>query len=550
MRLIELNNAGVNFAGREIFRDLSLNVNDQDRIGLVGPNGSGKSTLLHLLSGILKPDSGSVNKSSGLQVGLLQQHVHLPPGKSLLQVALELPPRLAEVEAALLAVESKLEEPSIHADLKKLDRVLESHKTTLSQYETLSVERYPSLVRETLHSLGFKPDDYDLPAESLSGGQKKLLLIARLSMEQPDLLLLDEPDNHLDLRAKRLLEKFINNYKGAIIIISHDRYLLDEVATQIAELDSGTLTQFPGNYSNYATEREIRRLRQQQVYITQQKEIARIEAAIKRFEHWAHLVVDERHIRQARSRRKMLDRMEERGEIIENISTQRVMGIHLDGWRGSAKALELQNLSLGFDETILFLDLNLLVYHGDRIGLVGPNGSGKSALVKSIIGEYQPFSGEIKIGPSTRIGYYAQEHQNLNNWLERTPIDLLRYTHPISESQAVAQLLKFTFEYDQIRQPIKSFSGGELSRLQLLCLMLTQPNLLLLDEPTNNLDIPSAEALESALENFEGALVIISHDRYFLDQTVDQIMELDNGRITDFEGGYTDYLQLKSELSK
>jgi ATP-binding cassette subfamily F protein 3 len=390
--------------------------------------------------------------------------------------------------------------------------------------------------------LGFRERDYEMPAGSLSGGQKKMLALARLALEQPDVLLLDEPDNHLDLRGKRFLESFIHNYPGAVVIVSHDRYLLDEVVTQIAELENGELAIYPGNYSAYKAEREIRRLRQQQRYAAQQKEIARIEAAIQRFEHWARLVVNERHIRQARSRRKTLERMEARGEIIAKVTEGRVMDIQIPGSRGSTKAIELIDLGMGFDGRDLFNALDLVIFHGDRVGLVGPNGSGKSVLLKVIRGEIPPVSGEVRIGPSTNIGYYAQENQTLNGWWERTPLDFVRHVRPMPENTGVARLLKFAFVYDQVRMPIRTLSGGERGRLQLLAMMLQEPNCLLLDEPTNNLDIASMEALESALEDFNGALVIISHDRFFLDETVDQVIELKDGRLTRFEGGYTDYV--------
>jgi ATP-binding cassette subfamily F protein 3 len=376
----------------------------------------------------------------------------------------------------------------------------------------------------------------------LSGGQQKLLVLARLAVEAPDVLLLDEPDNHLDLAGKQRLETFLRGYNGAVVIVSHDRYLLDEVVTQIAELAEGKLTPYIGNYSAYTTERELRRLRQQQQYVAQQKEITRIEEMIKRFEHWASIVVDERHIRQARSRRKMLDRMEANGEIIERVTEQRLMEFQINGGRGSTKALEINRLSMAFDDDWLMLDLNLLVRHGERVGLIGPNGAGKSVLFRLILGELDPLDGDIVIGPSTRVGYYAQQHQTLAPWWDRTPQDLIRDIAPKSEGNAIAFLLKMLFTYEQTRQPIKTMSGGERSRLQLACLMLSQPNLLLLDEPTNNLDIPSMEVLERALDDFEGSILVISHDRYFLDQVVDRVVELDNGMLHHFEGGYTDYL--------
>ncbi|MBN1681369.1 MAG: ABC-F family ATP-binding cassette domain-containing protein [Anaerolineae bacterium] len=542
MHVLQLDHVTVNFAGRVIFRDLSWAIGHRDRIGLVGPNGSGKSSLLKLITGDVQTETGYIVRARDISIGYLPQDIQLVPNRTVIEEAMVLPPALEQVEAELNRIENHLADPAVYNNPGKLTRMLERQERALETYEQLGGPGHANTVRETLIQLGFAPDDFDLPTESLSGGQKKLIVLAHLVVENSDVLLLDEPDNHLDLAGKRRLERLLRDYQGAVVIVSHDRYLLDDVATQIAELENGTLTVYQGNFSAYATERELRRLRQQQQYNAQQKEIAHIEAAIKRFEQWASIVVNERHIRQARSRRKMLDRMETNGEIIERVTERRQMDLQLNGWRGSTKALEINNLSMAFENDWLFIDLNLLIRHGERVGLIGPNGAGKSVLFRLILNELEPLDGEIIVGPSSRIGYYAQEHQTLDEWADRSPLQLIRGVAPKSESDAVAFLLKMLFTYDQTRQPIHTLSGGERSRLQLACLMLQQPNLLLLDEPTNNLDIPSMEVLEHALEDFEGALLVISHDRYFLDQVVDRVVELQDGTFTSFTGGYTDYL--------
>lgn len=546
MHVVQLDHITVNLAGREILHDLSFSIGERDRIGLVGPNGSGKSTLFKVIVGDLYPDAGTVIRARGIKVGYLPQDVNLTSGYTLWQEASVLPSALARVEAELAYIERQLTHPDIYNDSDALVRILDRQESFVEQYEELGGPHYFNAVRETLRRLGFTETDHNLPVEALSGGQKKLVMLARLAIESPDVLLLDEPDNHLDLVGKRNLERFLQQYRGAVVAISHDRYLLDEIATQIAELDGKRLTLYQGNYSSYTAERELRTLRQQQLYTAQQKEIARIEAAIKRFEHWARLVADERHIRQARSRRKMLERMEANGDIIDKVPGRQQMDLQLKGWRGSTKSLEITNLAMGFDDELLFVDLNLLLQHGDRVGLVGPNGAGKSLLFRLIRQELDPLDGNIIIGPSSVIGYYSQEHQTLQPWLERTPLDLIRDVAPRSEGDAVAFLLKFLFTYEQTRQPIHTLSGGERSRLQLACLMLQRPNLLLLDEPTNNLDIPSMEVLEQTLNDFNGTLLIISHDRYFLDQVVDQMIELDQGAFQHYWGGYTDYLDMKA----
>lgn len=545
MHILHIHHLTVNFAGREIFSDLNFVVGNRDRIGLVGPNGAGKSSLLKVLVNEVIPDEGNLVKYGDIFIDYLSQDVDLDPDKTLIESAMELPPRLAKVEADLQVVEESLSNPNVYGNDDLLSKALEEQAIILEKYERLNGPNHASQVRKLLSQLGFTPDDYDLPTTALSGGQKKLVGLVCMAVSAPDILLLDEPDNHLDVTGKRNLERFIAGYSGCVIIISHDRYLLDEIATQIAELENGKMTIYHGNYSYYTTERELRRLRQQQQYVAQQKEISRIEEAIARFELWASMVVDERHIKQARSRRKMLDRMEANGEIIEKVQVARTMNFAIDGGRGSKEAIRFKDVTMVFDDNPIFMELNYLLRHGERVGLVGPNGAGKSVMMKLMTGDYMPYEGLVKVGNSTNIGYYSQEFQTLDQWRDKTPLDLIHRNRLGSEGAAVSFLLKMAFEYEQVRQPIHVLSGGERSRLQLALLMLQQPNLLLLDEPTNHLDIASTEILEQALEDFEGAMLCISHDRYFLDNVVDKIIELDDGVLTEYIGGYTDYIAEK-----
>jgi ATP-binding cassette subfamily F protein 3 len=552
MHIIQLKDLSINHAGRLIFKDLSWSIGDRDRIGLIGPNGVGKSSLVKAIVGEVEPSAGMITRARGLRVGYLPQHPNLTPGRRLIDEAMIKPPALAAVEDELSAVEASLADPDVYNDADKLARALAQQEKILERWEALGGTRFENKIREMLAHLGFTPDDHELQTEALSGGQKKLVTLVKLAAEQPDLLLLDEPDNHLDLEAKRRLESFLKAYPGAVVIVSHDRYLLDEVVDWIAELDNpqpglpATLTMYKGNYSAYAVERELRRLRQQQMYVAQQKRITQFEEAIKQFEYIARQYESQRANKQARSRRKMLERMEANGEIIEKVTERRQLTLNFEGGRGSTKAIETKHLAMAFDDNLIFDDINLLVHHGERVGLVGPNGAGKSVLFKLLTGELTPFEGEVKIGNSTRVGYYAQEHQTLAPWWDKTPIDFVRDVAPSAEGSAVSFLLRFLFTYEQTRQPIGTLSGGERSRLQLAALMLSKPNLLLLDEPTNNLDIASSEVLEAALNDFEGAVVVISHDRYFLDQVVDRVVELDNGRLRSFVGGYTDYLEARN----
>jgi len=547
MIAVNLDRVSVTYVLEPIFENLSWNIHDDRCMGLIGPNGCGKSTLLRLIAGELTSDTGFTVRRKGLTIGYLQQEPQLEPGLTVWQEALAASTELARVEAELARVEDQLADPAVYGNEKVLTRALNRQARMLDEYERLGGPGYEGRVRSTLHSLGFADADLDLPVEVLSGGQKKLVGLAKLLITQPDLLLLDEPDNHLDLEGKAFLEQFINSYNGAVIIVSHDRYLLDQVVDEIVDLEDGRLSFYPGTYSEYAVEKQLRLLRQQQRYEAQQKEIARIEATIARFEEWAHRVANERHARQARSRKKMLERMD---KIEKPTLERRRMGLELDGWRGSNKVLEIVDLDkvfpveTGDGEAIILDGLDLLLWRGERVGLVGPNGAGKSLLFRLILNQETPSGGEIKIGPSVKVTYYAQEHETLD--YDRTLIDTVRHAAKLSENGAVSFLGRFLFTYEQARGLVGNLSGGERSRLQMALMMLSDANFLLLDEPTNNLDIPSAEVLEQVLADFEGTVLVISHDRYFLDRVVDRIVELDEGSLTEYIGGYSDYQAAKA----
>ncbi|MBK8021421.1 MAG: ABC-F family ATP-binding cassette domain-containing protein [Chloroflexi bacterium] len=545
MHVIQLHHITINHAGRDIFTDLTWAIDDRAKVGLVGPNGAGKSSMLKAVSGEIRPVKGSITAMRGIAIGYLAQEVRLPEG-SLYEAACAPSPDLAQLSADLEAIEARLGDPVVYNDADVLAETLERQAELLDRYERFDPGRQASTVREILAKLGIRQEDFDLPTHALSGGQTKLVALARLAAWSPEILLLDEPDNHLDLEAKAALEAFLCEYRGGVILVSHDRYLLDAVVTQIAELENGMLNHYAGGYSDYTVEREVRRIRQQQMYSAQQKVIQRIESAIKEWTEKAKADLSERHARQAASRRKMLARMEERGEIVENVRERTLMDLQLEGGRGSTKAVELVEVAMGFDDDLLFMGVNLLVRHGERVGLIGRNGAGKSVLFKLILSQLQPLEGVIKVGNSTRVGYYSQQHETLAAYNDRTPVDLVRNLQAVNEGTAVNRLLKFAFTYEQTSQLIRTFSGGERSRLQLLMLVLQKPNLLLLDEPTNNLDIASSEVLESALDDFEGAILAISHDRYFLDRIADRILELEDGAISEYVGGYTDYVEQKA----
>jgi ATP-binding cassette, subfamily F, member 3 len=541
---ITVSNATLILGAHAIFRDLNWEIQHDQKIGLIGPNGAGKSSLFKLIIGEHSPEKGgAVIRARGVTVGYLSQHPEFEPEKTALTLALEGNPRLAEIEADLRRIEGKLGDPAIYNNPKSLERTLDSQHKLLEEYEALGGLNYDSRVREVLRGLGLPETDFDKPIRALSGGQKKLIGLARLMLARPSVLLLDEPDNHLDMPGKAYLEKLILEYPGAVAIISHDRYILDAVATHIAEIEDGKITTFTGNYTEFIVDKEERLARQEELFRVQQREIGRLEAAIKRYAIWGKIYDNEDFARKAKSMQKRLDKMD---KVEKPVLERRKMDLALNGWRGSNQVLELGGVGKSFsgtpmspDPSLVLDDINFLIRHGERVGLIGANGAGKSVLLRLILGKEQPTCGEIKVGPSVKVGYYAQEHDTLD--FNQTLIDAVRMGGNMSESNAVSLLIRYLFTYQQATQRIGSLSGGERSRLQLALLVLSGANFLLLDEPTNNLDIASAEVLENALNDFNGTVLVISHDRYFLDRTINRIFALENGTITESIGGYSDY---------
>ncbi len=542
MIAISLSNVSLVLGARPIFKNLFWEIQHDQRIGLIGPNGAGKSSLMKLIMGEFTPEpGGAVVKAKGVTIGYLPQDPELDPDLTVLAAAMAGNARFAEVEAELARIEARLSDPNVYGNPKALTRALADQQKSLDEFQTLGGETYPQRVSETLIGLGLAQADFDKPIRALSGGQKKLVGLARLLMAQPAVLLLDEPDNHLDLAGKAYLERLILEYPGAVVIISHDRYLLDAVVTHITELEDGQLFTFAGDYTSYIVDKEERLARQEELYQIQRREIARLEAARKRYAMW--VIFNDKFASRLRAMESRLARVE---KLEQPVLERRRMDLALNGWRGSNKVLELIGLRKTFGEAgrlqaSPLLGVDMLVRHGERVGLIGANGTGKSVLLRIIIGQEQPDAGEVKVGPSVKVGYYAQEHETLN--YEQTLIDAVRRARLITEQGAVAFLNRYLFSYRQASQKIKDLSGGERSRLQLALLVLSEGNFLLLDEPTNNLDIASAEVLENALTEFEGTVLVISHDRYFLDRTVNRILELEGGRLTEYLGGYSDYAE-------
>jgi ATP-binding cassette subfamily F protein 3 len=535
---VSLSNVTVILGAHPIFRSLIWEVQDDQKIGLIGPNGAGKSTLLKVITGEHTPEpGGAVVRAKGVTVGYLPQQPELPLDQSAYAAALEGNPRYAAACAELEQVEVSLGDPQVYGSPKTLERALARQQSLLDEYDALGGDSYPGRVRELLLGLGLPETDLDKPLGVLSGGQKKLVGLARLLIQRPSVLLLDEPDNHLDLPGKVYLEGLIRDYPGAVVIVSHDRYLLDAVVTHIAEIEDGRLATFAGDYTAYILDKEERLARQQQIFAIQEREQARIQTAIKRYAQW--VLVNDGFASKLRAMRTRLARFEAE-RVDRPVLERRRMDLQLNGWRGSNKVLELRGVAKAYGERRLLSGINETVWHGERVGLIGPNGSGKSVLLRLILGNEQPDLGEVVLGPSVKVGYYAQEHETLD--FNQTLIDAVRGAASLSESSAVAFLLRYLFTYRQATQRIGDLSGGERSRLQLALLVLSGANFLLLDEPTNNLDIASAEVLENALADFVGTVLVISHDRYFLDRVVDRLLVIQNGQVIAYPGGYSDYL--------
>jgi ATP-binding cassette, subfamily F, member 3 len=534
------------YGGRLALDALDLVVQHDARIGLIGPNGAGKSTLLRLLAGLDDDFTGEISRQRGARVAYLPQRVP-DDGRTPLQLARASRPDLAEIEADLAHLEADLARPETIADLRQIERALARQERLLTRYDELGGAGFAGEARRHLLDAGLPEQALDLPLSALSGGQRKLAALAVCLAQRPDALLLDEPETHLDLDGRARLERVIAEFAGAVVIVSHDRYLLDETVTEIAELDKGRITVWPGAYSVYTVARELALRRQQELYVAQRKEIARLEEAIARFKLWASIVVNERHIKQARNKQRQIDRME---KVERPVLQRRRMALALRAHqRSGQRVAELSGAGVVFDDHIILLGVDLLVRRGERIGVVGANGAGKSVLLKALLGAQPLAEGERKLGPSVTPGYFAQGEETLDP--DKTPMDLVRELKPGYESQAMAQLGRFLFSYDQARAPVSKLSGGERSRLQLLLLMLGGANLLALDEPTNHLDIDSAEALEAALEAYDGTVIAISHDRYFLDRIADRILEVRDGEVISYEGGYSAYReQMESTLTR
>jgi ATP-binding cassette subfamily F protein 3 len=540
MLLANFSKVSKDYGGNPVFREIDLEIMEGERIGLVGENGGGKSTLFKLLAGLEDPTEGVISRRRNLTIGYLSQEVD--PGqshKTVFEAVSEVTQELVDLPILLSQLEARMADPEVAADPDAMAAILDEYGKAQERFEALGGYTLEHKVETVLHGLGFGPAWYDQELGTLSGGEKKLVNLARILIKMPDLLLLDEPDNHLDLEAKAWLEQYIQSYPGTVLIISHDRRLLDRAVKKIFELEDGKISVYAGNYSYYFEERQRRLLKEYELYTLQQNEIKRLEASMRQLKGWAKL-----SDKMSSRAEYMAKRVEQaRQEAIDRpILIRDKIKVNLDPDRSGKKVLEVKGLSKSFNGQELFEPFYFTILYGERVGIVGANGSGKTTLLKTMLEMIPADAGTVKIGASVVVGYYAQEQETLP--FDSTPLDFVRRIKPMNEPQAISFLHGLLFSFEDINTPIRRLSGGEKSRLQLARLMLTDANFLLLDEPTNNLDIASVEVLEAALGEFEGTILTVSHDRYFLDKIVTRILAIgDDGRVRIYPGNFSYYYE-------
>ncbi|GCF07924.1 ribosomal protection-like ABC-F family protein [Dictyobacter arantiisoli] len=538
MLLVQFSKVSKDYAGNAIFDELDLEILTGERIGLVGENGCGKSTLLKLIADLETPTEGTIARKRRLTIGHLAQEIDPRQyHKTILEVVQEVSEEFAAHLAYLRQLEKQMADPILTSNPTRLTAILEAYDKAQLRFEALDGYNVEHRARTVLMGLGFSEAWYDQTLGSLSGGEKKLVNLARILVQTPDLLLLDEPDNHLDIEAKLWLEQFIREYPGTVMVISHDRHLLDQIVKKIYQLEDGALDVYTGNYSAYVKERQERLQQRYEYYLTQQDEIKRLEASLIQLREWAKQ--NDKFAGRMHNMEKRIARIKE--QLTQKpVMSRNTIQVNLNGERGGKKVLEVKNLSIAINERVLCKTFDLTILHGERVGIVGENGSGKTTLLKSLLGLRPISQGEIKIGPSIITGYYAQEQETLP--FEQTPLHFVTRLKKMSESQAIALLRRLLFSYQDMHTPIRALSGGEKSRLQIARLMLTEANFLVLDEPTNNLDIPSVEVLETTLQQFEGTILMVSHDRYFLDQVATKIIAIESDHtVQSYPGNFSYY---------
>lgn len=532
MSLLVLSQLAKAFGADDIFTGVSASLPHGARVALVGPNGAGKTTLLRIIAGLEEATVGAVQVARGTRLGYLPQEARFDSERTLWDEMLTAFTDLRAREAELQRLEAQI------ADAAQPDLVMEKYGQLQHQFEIDGGYSYESRCKQVLGGLNFEPSDFHKPLKIFSGGQKTRALLARLLLESPDLLILDEPTNHLDIHAIEWLETWINTWKGAVLIVSHDRYFMDRVAQNIWALEFGTLTEYRGNYSAYLVQHEERQARQlaefeaQQAFLTKEMDYIRRNMAGQ-------------NTKQAKGRLRRLTRLMKTPEAV-TAKPQEMDTIKLRieaSARSGDRVLETKKLAVGYkdDGRVLFNVPDLLLWRGECAAIVGPNGAGKSTLLKTVLGQIPPLAGSTKLGSNLTLGYFAQAHEGLKP--ERTVIEEIMAAQAMAPGQARQYLGKFLFSGDEAFKKVAVLSGGERGRLALAKLALTGANLLLLDEPTNHLDIPSQEILESVLDDFDGTILLVSHDRYLIDDLATQVWAVEDGELVIFKGSWTEYTE-------
>ncbi len=535
--ILSCNNISKSFGTDVIIKSCSFNIEDHEKAAIVGINGAGKSTLLKIITGIEPADTGLVTLAKDKTLGYLSQQQNLNSDNTIYDELLSVKQYILDMEAQLRSIENQMKS----ADDTALETLMKKYSDLNHEFELNNGYAYKSEITGVLKGLGFAEEDFTLNVNTLSGGQKTRVALGRLLLSKPDIILLDEPTNHLDMESISWLENYLLNYSGAVLIVAHDRYFLDKIVSKIIELDNGNATVFSGNYTDYASKKAILRNMQLKEYLNQQREIKHQEEVITKLKQFNR----EKSIKRAESREKMLNKMEfvDKPEILND-----KMDIKLEPNVISGNdVLTVDNLTKGFDGTVLFDNICFQIKRGERVALIGSNGTGKTTILKLINGIIPADSGSIYLGAKVNIGYYDQEHHVLDP--DKTIFDEIRVAYPdLNNTQIRNTLAAFLFTNEDVFKYIKDLSGGERGRVSLAKLMLSNANFLILDEPTNHLDITSKEILENALNSYTGTVLFVSHDRYFINSTATRIIELANKTVVNYIGNYDYYLEKKDIL--
>ena len=520
------------FGEQDVLKEITFSIKEDERVGLIGGNGSGKTTFLRCLAGQLQPDQGEVMVATDTTLGYLEQMPELEPGIIAWEAVMQSFANLLEQRRSLRAMEEKM--ASVTG--QELERLMAAYARVTEEYERAGGYECESTARRILIGMGFKEEEFDKPLAHFSGGQKTRLNLARLLALSPDLLLLDEPTNHLDMPAVEWLESFLQTYPGAVLVVSHDRMFLDRVVTRVAEICGGKLKSYEGNYSTYIEKRQADDLAQQKAYEKQQEEIQATEDYIRRYGAGIKA-------RQARGRMLQLNRLERLQAPEQSLS---IRWSHFPLRRQSARdVLSVDKVSKSYGSRLVLRDFTFEIKKGEKWALIGPNGCGKTTLLKIIAGEMQADAGQVQLGSRVDMAYFSQAHETLS--MDSTVLDEIIYNFDLTIEQARTYLGSMFFHGDDVFKRIKDLSGGEQGRLALLKIILTGANFLVLDEPTNHLDIGSRQAVEEMLAAFPGTILLVSHDRYLIDQVVDQLLAFEDGQLKRYWGNYSYYARKVEE---